>query len=155
MDIKLADKEDICNVTALRMMYLKEAYGGLTKEEEKIIQNSNVEYLKRSLNRQCFIVFATHEGTICSCAYLNIMEKAANLRFTKNQYGEIYGVYTLPEYRKKGIATELIKRLLIKGKELHLPFIELDASEDGYHIYQKIGFKESCSSYKAMKYILN
>ena len=40
MDIKLADKEDICNVTALRMMYLKEAYGGLTKEEEKIIQNS-------------------------------------------------------------------------------------------------------------------
>ena len=73
MDIKLADKEDICNVTALRMMYLKEAYGGLTKEEEKIIQNSNVEYLKRSLNKQCFIVFATHEGTICSCAYLNIM----------------------------------------------------------------------------------
>ena len=53
MDIKLADKEDICNVTALRMMYLKEAYGGLTKEEEKIIQNSNVEYLKRSLNKQC------------------------------------------------------------------------------------------------------
>ena len=112
MDIKLADKEDICNVTALRMMYLKEAYGGLTKEEEKIIQNSNVEYLKRSLNKQCFIVFATHEGTICSCAYLNIMEKAANLRFTKNQYGEIYGVYRncnrayqTAAHKRKGVAS--------------------------------------------------
>ena len=104
------------------------------------------------MNKTCFIAFIRKDNVISSCAYLNIMEKAANLRFMNNVYGEIYGVYTLQECRKNGMATELIKLLVEKGRELKLPFIKLDASEDGYPLYEKIGFKESASDYREMKY---
>ena len=152
MEIKIAALEDIVQVTELRMTYLKEAYGGLSENEEKIIRENNIEYLKEHLNKTCFIAFVRKDNMISSCGYLNIMEKAANLRFMNNVYGEIYGVYTLQECRKKGMATELIKCLVEKGRELKLPFIKLDASEDGYPLYEKIGFRESNSDYREMKY---
>lgn len=153
MEIKIANIEDILQVTDVRMSYLKEAYGGLSEEEEKVIRKNNIKYLEGNLNMKCFVAFARKKGLPCSCAYLNIMEKAANLRFPNGIYGEIYGVFTLPEYRGKGMATELVKLLVKKGKELQLPFIRLDSSVNGYHLYKRIGFKEVDSDYKEMKYL--
>ena len=153
MEIKIADFEDINDVTDLRMSYLKEAYRGLSKSDENKIRNNNITYLKKQLNKKCFIVFIKEDGILCSCAYLNIIEKAANLRFINGIYGEIYGVFTLPEYRKMGMATKLIKFLVEIGKDLQLPFIKLDASADGYYLYKQVGFEETDSNYREMKYI--
>lgn len=153
METKIANIENIFQVTDLRISYLKEAYGGISEEEEKVIRKNNIKYLKGNLNSRCFIAFARENGILCSCAYLNIMEKAANLRFLNGIYGEIYGVFTLPEYRGRGMATELIKLLVMEGKKLHLPFIRLDSSVEGYHLYKKIGFQEVDSDYKEMKYL--
>lgn len=153
MEVKSAAMEDIFQVTELRMSYLKEAYGGLSAEEERTIRKNNIKYLKGNLNHKCFIVFVRENGILCSCAYLNIMEKAANLRFMNGIYGEIYGVFTLPEYRGRGMATELMKLLIKKGEELQLPFIRLDSSAKGYHLYKRIGFQEVDADYKEMRYL--
>lgn len=153
MEIKMADFKDIDDVTDLRMYYLKETYSRLSTYNENKIRENNITYLKRQLNNNCFIAFVKENGRICSCAYLNIIEKVANLRFMNGLYGEIYGVFTLREYRKQGMATKLIKLLVEKGKELQLSFIKLDASIDGYELYKKVGFQEFNSEYREMKYL--
>ena len=134
------------------MIYLKEAYGEALKESEKIIRENNILYLEKRLNQECYIAIAEENRNICACAYFNVIHKAANLRFVNGMYGEIYGVYTMPEYRRRGIATKLIKLLLEKGREFKLSFVQLEASDDGYDLYKKIGFKETESEYKKMKY---
>jgi N-acetylglutamate synthase-like GNAT family acetyltransferase len=51
-------------------------------------------------------------------------------------------MYTLPGYRKNGIAGEILDRLVTKAKELGLGKIYLHASNDGFGLYKKYGFKE-------------
>lgn len=71
------------------------------------------------------------------------------------QYGELYGVFTIPEYRNRGTAAKLVKLLVAKGQELQLPFIQLDASSSGYKLYKNIGFQDTESDYVGMKYFYN
>lgn len=54
------------------------------------------------------------------------------------KYGEMYGVYTREEYRKHGIATELVKRMIHEMSNKEISFIQLGASEDGKSIYEKM-----------------
>ena len=155
MNVKyeFADQHDIEKITDLRMQYLLEAYGGIKQDELRIIRENNLRYLKKYLNEKCFVAYAENEK-VCSCVYMNIIEKAPNLRFMNGYYGEVYGVFTFPKYRKMGIATELVKMIIKKGRDLKVPFIQLEASEEGYSIYKKIGFEEVNSRYVGMKYYI-
>lgn len=153
MIYKLAGEGDIRAVTDLRMEYLKEAYGGLEPLREQQIRQSNLEYLAQNLNRRCFVAFAKEDGVLCSCAYLTIVEKAANGKFVRGRYGDLYGVYTSPAYRKRGAATGLVRLLVEKGRQLQLPFLQLDAASDAYQIYKSIGFQDTASGYIEMKYV--
>ena len=56
------------------------------------------------------------------------------------KYGEMYGVYTRVEYRKRGIASELVKQMIHEMSNKEITFIQLGASEDGKSIYEKNGF---------------
>ncbi|MEX0595177.1 MAG: GNAT family N-acetyltransferase [Candidatus Paceibacterota bacterium] len=62
--------------------------------------------------------------------------------FTRN-LGIIEEVVVLPEYRNKGIATDLMNQALKKVKELKLTCVELNVKEDKKYVqefYKKFGF---------------
>lgn len=153
MIYRFAEKKDIEEVSRLRMEYFMEVYEILTESEKEMLYDSNLKYLFKELNKTCFVAVAENEKGICSCAYMNLFNKAANLRFINGVYGEVYGVYTKEKSRKRGYASELMKLLIEKGKQLELPFIELEASEQGYGLYKRLGFEEKVTNYRAMKYI--
>jgi GNAT superfamily N-acetyltransferase len=81
-------------------------------------------------------------------AYLAISEKPANPGFINGKTGTLLNVYTYPEYRKKGIAAKLIKEIINEAKKLDVKIIDLKATEAGFKLYKKSGFKES--KYKCM-----
>ena len=62
-------------------------------------------------------------------------------------------VYTKPEYRKRGFAEILLKKMLGEACQLGLDYVELKANDSGYALYQKIGFQDVISKYHPMKYI--
>ena len=51
-------------------------------------------------------------------------------------------MYTLPEFRRNGISTELLKRLIVDAKLLKIDILNLHATKDGINIYRKFGFTE-------------
>jgi len=53
----------------------------------------------------------------------------------------LYGLATLKNYRGKGIGTALLTFALNECKELGFSNVILQASEDGFGIYNKLGFK--------------
>jgi ribosomal protein S18 acetylase RimI-like enzyme len=55
--------------------------------------------------------------------------------------GYIMNMYTLPEYRRKGICTELLKRLVETGMVMGVRSFELHATKEGEPLYIKEGFK--------------
>ena len=83
------------------------------------------------------------------------MQKVPSQRFLNGMFGEIYGVYTHPNFRNKGIATQLIKRCIKNAKDKNIDFIQLGASEMGLSIYEKCGFTFTNTEYREMKYYFN
>ncbi|MCL2048168.1 MAG: GNAT family N-acetyltransferase [Defluviitaleaceae bacterium] len=62
----------------------------------------------------------------------------------------ITNMYTLPEYRKHGIASRLLKLVVDEAIKLEYKLIRLHASDDGKSIYSKIGFVDT-DGYMAMR----
>src|SRR6476646_10044847 len=57
--------------------------------------------------------------------------------------GMVSSVYTLPEYRRRGIARELLQLLIAQAKELQIRRLALWASEMGRPLYEGLGFEPS------------
>lgn len=60
-------------------------------------------------------------------------------------------VYTKPEYRKKGYAKKLMNMMLEDAKAENVSIIELKATEDGYSLYQSVGFEDAAAKYHNMR----
>ena len=149
-----ANIEHIDQLTDLRIAYLTEDHGHLTEEEEVRISSSLPDYYRKHLNNDLFVYICRAESEIVSCCFLLVTEKPANPDFLNGKTGTILNVYTKPEHRHKGYAKELIEMMLDDARQMNLDFVELKATEDGYGLYKKVGFKDTVSKYHDMKYVL-
>ena len=59
--------------------------------------------------------------------------------------GMVSSVYTLPEYRRRGISRQLMLLLIARAKELRIYRLVLWASEMGRPLYEGLGFEPSHS----------
>ena len=64
--------------------------------------------------------------------------------FNKSSYleGEILNMYTIPEARRQGVASQILKELLHIAKEKGLSKVSLHTSKDGEQLYRSFGFSE-------------
>src|SRR4029077_4484378 len=53
----------------------------------------------------------------------------------------ILNVYTEPEFRKRGIARQIMLTILAWVKERGLRAVNLHASDEGRHLYERLGFE--------------
>ena len=75
MNVRLANTRDIQQVSDLRMEYLRSVYS--LNEKETLIKENNCMYLRRNLNKTCYVALGFKEENLCSCAYMTLIEKAA------------------------------------------------------------------------------
>lgn len=155
MVYRTACKNDIDELVRIRMSYIEEDFGENPEEKTAKIIETLPFYFEKHLGNDLFVFIAENENHIISSAMLAVIEKPANPTFPTGKFGNILNVYTERSYRRKGIATKVLKNLLDYSKELNLDFIELKATEDGYPLYKKLGFTERHSSYREMKYFFN
>jgi len=53
----------------------------------------------------------------------------------------ILNVYTEPEFRKRGVARQVMATILIEVRQQGLRAVNLHASAEGRHLYEKLGFE--------------
>ena len=66
-----------------------------------------------------------------------------------------YCLYVKPQFRRKGIASALMKMLIAESEKLGLDLVELKATDAGYRLYRSLGFEDAVSEYHSMKLIIN
>ncbi len=113
------------------------------------------QYFKHHLGNDILGFIVKRENEILSTALLLVIHKPANPNFIHGKVGEVLNAYTKPEYRHQGMAKGIMMNLLAYAKESGLDFVELSATEQGYPLYKSLGFKESSSHYRKMKYMLH
>lgn len=112
----MATKKDIPELIDLRIAYMTDDFGKITEHEKEGMRKQLPDYFERKLGNELIAFVARSNEKIISAAYLQIIEMPANVMLLNGLYGEVLSVYTEPEYRGKGICTQLIKNLLEYGK---------------------------------------
>lgn len=147
----VADTEEL---TQRRLDYIKDDFGEISPEEKERIAAQLRDYFPRHLEKDLFAFVARDDGRIVATALLAFIEKPANPSFINGKIGEVFSVYTQPEYRGQGIASRLMKDLLAHAKEEGLDHVDLSATDKGYPMYKKLGFTERTSHYTEMRHEL-
>lgn len=152
MIIDKASEKEIDELVKLRLAYLQEDLGMISEQDMKYLQATLPQYFRNHLNRDLMIYVVREAEEIVACAFLLIVEKPMSPMFITGKTGAVLNVYTRPEYRKKGYAKRLMNVLLEDAKTNELSVVELKATEDGYHLYQSVGFEDVVSKYHNMRY---
>lgn len=152
MIIDKASEKEIDELVKLRLAYLQEDLGAISEQDMQCLQAALPQYFRNHLNRDLLVYIAKEAEEIVTCAFLLIVEKPMSPMFITGKTGTVLNVYTRPEYRKKGYAKQLMNVLLKDAKINELSVVELKATEDGYHLYQSVGFEDVVSKYHNMRY---
>ena len=148
----IATKEDINELIRLRIAYMIDDFGSVSEKERLGMVKQLPDYFERKLGTELVAFVARCGGRIVSVAYLHITEMPANSILLSGIYGDVLSVYTEPEYRGRGLCTALMKNLVEYGKKAGLGRIDLKATDAGYPIYEKVGFKAAEHRYRDMRY---
>ena len=133
---------------------MQEDLGVISDENLELMKSTLPSYYEKHLNKDLMAYVARDEMDIVSCAFLLIVEKPMSPSFITGKTGTVLNVYTKPNYRRKGIAKQLLTMLVDDSKALDISVIELKATEDGYSLYKSIGFEDVIAKYHNMKLVL-
>lgn len=152
MVVENANIEDVNLLTELRLEYLKEDHGKLSKSDIEIIRRDLPDYFKKNLNQNIFCYLIREKEEIAACAFLLLVEKPMSPAFITGRTGTVLNVYTKPQYRHKGYARGIMNKILSDAVEKNLSVVELKSTENGYRLYQSVGFVDEVSKYQSMKW---
>lgn len=106
--------------------------------EDELIRKSR-EYFES--NNQT-TVLAVDEDVI-GCATMCYIEMMPTFSHPTGKRAHLMNVYTRSDYRRQGIALQMLDILIGEAKEKGVTEISLDATEAGRPLYEKCGFAES------------
>ena len=146
-----AAKEDYAELIRLRLRNMDEDYGGVSDHERECMEKQLPDYFDRALGRDLIVFTAKDKGRIVSTAYLLIRDGPSSIFILNGLSGEVRGVYTLPEYRGQGIATQIMRNLVAYGRKRKLSKIQLESTEQGHSVYHNVGFADAEQTFVPME----
>ena len=140
INIIKATNDDLDMVMSSRIEMLK-VVNGLSEDIsfDKEFIDSTREYFGNSLQTTVLAVVNDVIGCATIC-YIKIMP---TFDHPSGKRAHIMNVYTRYNYRRKGIAFQMMKILIEDAKQKGVTEISLDATELGRPLYEKFGFSKT------------
>ena len=131
MQIRKATPEDIDTLIRLRLDFLEEDEG-LAPQMRATIAQQMTKYFAEHIGDGTFLAaLAETDGRVASTAFLAISERPANPHFPNGRVGILLNVFTYPEYRRQGAASQVISLLMQEAAKRDISCIELLATPGG------------------------
>lgn len=150
----MASINDLDELVKLRLDYIVDDFGVEVEKEIDTYKRNIENHFKNNLGHNLIGFIARINGKIIATAYLLIIEKLPNPYVKNGLCGEVLSVYTKEEYRKKGIAHQLLLNLIDYAKDKKLSKIDLKATTSGYNLYKRVGFVDLKQKYTNMRIYL-
>ncbi len=136
-----ASIEDIDKVVSLRLALFKELGEVNSTQEINLVETSTREYLQKAfLNNEFISYIVERNGEPLSTSGMVLFKRPPYLENLQGIEAYILNMYTVPEYRGNGLAKRLLEFCIEDSKKRGVKRIWLHASEDGEHLYKKMGF---------------
>lgn len=135
----LADEAEY--LTDLRIQFFKEAPELFSSEHLQETRKHIFEFLSKKLeNGNCFALLAEYGTETVGTGMLYFYDTLASMQNPIGKIGYLTNIWVKKEFRRQGIATEIVRQLMEKAKK-RCVVVTLSASEMGKSVYQNYGFE--------------
>ena len=141
VEFKIATNDDIDLLMSSRLEMLK-VVNNLPQDYEytdEIVSESRDYFL----NGDQVTVLALDGDVVAGCASMSFMRIMPTFSHPTGKRAHLMNVYTRSEYRRQGIAREMVNMLIDETWKRGATEISLDATKMGRPLYESLGFTNS------------
>ena len=137
-----ATSEHLAVLVDTRVAFLSEYWGTQDEVIQKRLKDELTEYFEKAIPDKTYVAWLAKDcDTYVANGGMVIQQRPGSFRVPDGRSAYIMNMFTLPKYRKQGIASTLLNHLIEDGKQLGISFYELHATPDGQPVYIKQGFQ--------------
>lgn len=140
VDVREASRADVELLVQLRLEYIRADLADLDERGEAAIAAQLRTWIPANLGQRFFAEVAFVDGRAAAVAMLAVNEFPANPGFPNGLVGTVLNVWTRPPYRRRGLATAVMRHLIRTGAQLGLSRLELRSSVAAQRLYESLGF---------------
>ncbi len=140
--LRRATVDDIDLLLELREAMWREGAAEMDSSDASEALDNAREYFEEKVPSGEYVCFlAEAEGRVVGVGGMFLYRHPPRPRSPRGVEGYILNMLTLSEWRRKGIASTIMRELLECAREARAGFVALRASEDGRRVYEKFGFE--------------
>lgn len=141
LKIRLAQPQDVDQLVRMRWDFTYEHNPNIDAAYEDFQVECSAFHQSAMNSDKWFIWVAEVDSRIVSHVYIELIDKVPRPGRITYPFAYMTSVYTIPEYRSKGIGGQLLKRIEEWGRENKHEFIIVWPSEDAIPFYARYGYK--------------
>ncbi|WP_025783402.1 GNAT family N-acetyltransferase [Sporosarcina sp. D27] len=141
MDIRIAKLEDVEQLIKMRWDFTVEYDESKKEESYDDFREECQTFLNNALNNHQWFIWVVEENEkIVSHIYVELIQKVPRPGKETHPFAYMTNVYTVPEYRNKGIGSRLLSSVNEWVKENNFEFVIVWPSDDSVNYYKKNGY---------------
>ncbi len=138
-----ATAADIKDLVRLRMIFLEEIQRDVTRRDAEKLHNALICYFTEGMQNSGYIAWLALDGEkIVATSGLTFQSVPPSFRNPTGRVAYIMNMYTLPAYRRQGIASALFETIIKEARRLGYTKLSLHATEMGRSLYSRYGFRD-------------
>lgn len=138
--IRTATTDDVETLVRFRFLYMTDVEGELSETQTNALKAQLPTYFKEHIGHDFTAYFAEDGGIPVAVIFMVRLQKPASVHFLSGSTCYLMNVYTCDGYRRMGIASRILDRLIEDAKKEGITCIDLSATEMGKPMYMKKGF---------------
>lgn len=140
MEFRRATREDVERFLDVRMEFVTEIR---TIPDADDFRAATLAYLQSHIEQDDFAIYLALENReIVSCCMASVYRTPPLPSCRSGVAAKLLNVYTKPEFRRRGLAEQLVRMLLRELEACGVEKVQLDYTEAGLPLYRKLGFTE-------------
>ena len=113
-------------------------------KEDIDLKPALLDYYKRHMKDGTFVSWLALDGNnIIGTSGMSFVEKPPYFGCPSGKIGLLSSMFTNPNYRRNGIAKELLSRIVNEAKQYGCATIQITASDMGVKLYTDFGFEHN------------
>jgi len=137
----LATEADINALVTSRIAFLTRLMGAQEMAATQLLHDHLDAYFRRAVPSKDYIgVVAKSDGKIVATGGMVFREQPGSFKNPSGKTAYILNMYTIPDFRRRGISTNILNQLMEIATGMGIQSFELHATGDGEPVYQKCGF---------------
>lgn len=134
---------EIKNIEELLKWRREVIFNVFGEEPSEVLMKHNEDYYKRHVTDGTHLAFiATSDGIDAGCGALCLTEELPSPDNPSGKCAYLMNIYVKDEFREKGIAHALVRRLIDEAKAGDCEKIYLETTPQGRPVYTSLGFHD-------------